>query len=128
MTKYTVETNNKITIGSKRKIAICISDEQVEVAILAIGASFFTCEYSKDFYFIEATFEQIEEIKDFDFIVFVEEYKEIYFKTTSKIQEMKYLFDTLENTIEKVEVDYKEFDKTLDDIQMVLDTLKNERD
>ena len=127
MKKYTVETNNKITIGSKRKIAVCISDESIEEAILSTGAKFFTCEYSGDFYFVEATIEQIEEIKDFEFIVFVEEYKEIYFKTTSTVEEIKNLFDELEHVIGNINIDSVSYQNIIKEIQESLDTLKDER-
>ena len=76
MKKYTLITNNNIIIND---IEIDINDSQVIRLIESTGATLFESEYNKDYFFINATTEQIKILNTLDCITAIEQYDESYF-------------------------------------------------
>jgi len=107
--KYTLHTNNILKTDD---FSIDLDDYQVHKILKAIGVELFICEYSSDFYFIEATDEQISKLKTFSFVCGIEEYDEDYFKFEYIVDCIKYRVNDIEyeknNDLEYIEKLLKE--------------------
>ena len=111
MKKYTLHTTD---ILKTEDFSIDLDDYQVYKILNAIGVKLFTCEYNNEYYFIEATDEQISKLITFTFVDWIEEYNEDYFKFT-------YIVDCIKNIVDDIEY---EKNNDFEHIESMLSELK----
>jgi len=123
MKKYTLITNNNIIIND---IEIDINDSQVIRLIESTGATLFESEYNKDYFFINATTEQIKILNTLDCITAIEQYDESYFIVLYTIKKIEYTLNQLECA--KASLSYKksEYNKIINTLETQIITLKNQ--
>jgi hypothetical protein len=111
MKKYTLHTTD---ILKTEDFSIDLDDSQVCKILKEIGVELFKCEYSSEYYFIEATDEQISKLITFTFVDWIEEYDEDYFK-------FEYIVDCIKNRVNDIEY---EKPNDLEHIEEMLNELK----
>lgn len=122
--KYTLQITNEINVEGTN---ITVDEDQLLKIILDTGVTLFESEYTKEFYFINATQEQVEKLKKFKFVDFVEKYNESYFKTISYKEICVDLLEELEGIRSMIDFDQKKYDKKIFEIEEVVKILKYER-
>ena len=107
--KYTLHTNG---ILKTENFSIDLDDRQVFEILTSIGIQLFICDYNSEYYFIEASDEQIEKLKTFTFVEWFEPYNEDIFKFSYIVDKIIDSVDELEyentNNIEYIEKLLKE--------------------
>ena len=112
MKKYTLHTTD---ILKTEDFSIDLDDSQVCKILKEIGVELFKCEYSSEYYFIEATDEQISKLITFTFVDWIEEYDEDYFK-------FSYIVDKIIDSVDELE--YEKINN-IEYIEKLLKQLKN---
>lgn len=118
--KYTVITNDYTKIGN---IDIGLTDVQIVAIFRSFDVDVFNCEYTDDFYFIEATEDQVEEIKGLDFVDGIEIYDETYFKVKNHIDWCVDELDSLSSINDSLEVNKVNYHNKIVEIQELLNKL-----
>jgi len=91
--KYTLQTNDIIYVGDTKIVLYPI---QVSILLDDMGITFFECEYSDEYYFINATKKQINKLKKCEFVEWVELYDEKEFKFRYITTDISTMIDNLE--------------------------------
>jgi sporulation-control protein spo0M len=123
--RYTLGTNDIIKING---VDIYLDENQVIKIVKSFGATFFECPYSDEFYFIECNDVAHDLLQKQEFVDFIEDYNESIFKVDKLVYDAKLMLEDLYNI--KTRKDYSRtfYDNKIEQIQSLLDKLKDERD
>lgn len=121
--KYTLYIDNKINIG---KTTITLDDTQIEKILNSFGVILFKSQFysDTDFYFCKGTKKQIKEISKLDFVDYIEEYDEDYFKINYYANLIENLVLDLSDIKASANYDKETYNNRIKEIETILDKLK----